>query len=111
MNHRIGKPWVSQFPRRADGGWKSGRDIRIQQHAATCAAHSAEFAAKDGFDPEELALVLMDAMSKQQETIDMLAERYNIDLNVLKAQFIKANADGFIDPTKYLDPNGGEQDA
>lgn len=103
-NHKKGQPWLTQYPRRADGGWKDGNNVRSQLYEAHIALDDALFHAVDGYDPEEQFDRMQDAYSRLQEAMDMLADRFRIDRDVAKASFIKANHDSFIDPAAFLEP-------
>lgn len=103
-NHKKGQPWLTQFPRRADGGWKDGNNVRSQLYKASQALSDALYNAVDGYDPCELNDRIMEVQSLTQEAIDMVKDRYNIDRDAAKAAFIKTNKDNFIDPTPFLEP-------
>ena len=49
-NHKKGQPWTTQYPRRADGGWKDGNNVRSQLYSASIALDSALYNAVDGYD-------------------------------------------------------------
>ena len=103
---KTGKPWISQYPRRKDGGWEN-TDLRNQLHAAKLACDVAEF---NSFDvlrtgKAQMFTQIQDAMSKLQEAADMFAEMYIIDRDEEKAAFIKINADQFINPDVFLEPD------
>ena len=102
-NHKKGQPWLTQFPRRADGGWEN-TNIRNQLHFAAFALDEALFWSTDGFDPDALNYMMMEAMSRLQEASDMLADRYRIDRDTSKAGYIKAKKDSFIEPAAFLEP-------
>ena len=101
-NHKIGDPWKTQYPRRADGGWDK-TDVLGMLKSASDAALDAERNAQPGFDPLELHDRVQEAMSRMQEADDMLCERYVIDRDVQKAGYIKANKDAFVDATRFLE--------
>ena len=103
-NHKKGQPWLVQYPRLIEGGWKDGNDMRTQVHNAVCELHECEFDAKDGYDPAEFAERLMRADALVQECFGMLMDRYRLDLDAIKTAFIKGNADHFIDPVPFLEP-------
>ena len=101
---KTGKPWISQYPRRKDGGWEN-TDLRNQLHAAKLACDVAEF---NSFDvlrtgKAQMFTQIQDAMSKLQEAADMFAEMYIIDRDEQKASYIKSNCDQFIEPERWLE--------
>ena len=53
-NHKKGQPWTTQYPRRADGGWKDGNNVRSQLYSASIALDSTLYNAVDGYDPCDL---------------------------------------------------------
>ena len=103
-NHKKGQPWLTQYPRRADGGWKDGNNVRSQLYSASLALNAALYNSVDGYDPAVLNDYLQESMSRLQEASDMLNERFKIDRDVAKAAFIKANKDSFIEPAAFLEP-------
>ena len=103
-NHKKGQPWLTQYPRRADGGWKDGNNVRSQLYEAHLALDDALYNAVDGYDPCEQHDRIQDVTSRLQEADDMLNERFKIDRDVAKAAFIKANKDSFIEPAACLEP-------
>ena len=103
-NHKKGQPWLTQYPRRADGGWRDGNNVRSQLYSASLALNAALYNSVDGYDPAVLNDYLQESMSRLQEASDMLNERFKIDRDVAKAAFIKANKDSFIDPAAFLEP-------
>ena len=102
---KTGKPWVSQYPRRKDGGFQNG-DLRLQIRKAKLAIDAAEYNSVNiGFETiEDMFEQLQHAMSELQEATDMFAEMYNIDRDEAKASYIKANAESFIQPDVFLEP-------
>ena len=108
---KTGKPWVSQYPRRKDGGFKNG-DLRFQIRKAKLAIDAAEYNSVNiGFETiEDMFEQLQHAMSELQEATDMFAEMYNIDRDEAKASYIKANAESFIQPDVFLEPEKTEQE-
>ena len=107
-NHKKGQPWTTQYPRRADGGWKDGNNVRSQLYSASIALDSALYNAVDGYDPCDLHDRIQEAMSRLQEADDMLADRYRFDRDTAKAAYIKANKDSFIEPAAFLEPESEE---
>lgn len=103
-NHKKGQPWLTQFPRRNDGGWANGNNVRSQLHKALLALDDALYNAVDGYDPSELNDRIMEVMSLTQEASDMLNERYKLDRDVAKASYIKTNKDSFQEPAAFLEP-------
>ena len=102
-NHKKGQPWLTQFPRRSDGGWQNG-NVRSQLYSASIALDSALYNAVDGYDPCDLHDRIQESMSRLQEADDMLNDRFKIDRDAAKAAYIKANKDSFADPTPFLEP-------
>ena len=103
---KTGRPWISQYPRRKDCGWEN-TDLRRQLRSAKLACDVAEF---NSFDvlrtgKAQMFTQIQDAMSKLQEAADMFAEMYIIDRDEEKAAFIKINADQFINPDVFLEPD------
>ena len=109
---KTGKPWVSQYPRRKDGGFGNG-DLRLQIRKAKIACDVAEYNCVDiCFEGIEYIFEqLQHAMSQLQEATDMFAEMYNIDRDEAKASYIKANAESFIQPDVFLEPEKTEQES
>jgi hypothetical protein len=106
-----GKPWVSQYPRRKDGGFKNG-DLRLQIRKAKLAIDTAEYNSVNidfgAIDP--MFELLQHAASQLQEATDMFAEMYNIDRDEAKARYIKTNFDCFVRPDLFLEPEETEQE-
>lgn len=102
-NHKKGQPWLTQFPRRSDGGWQNG-NVRYQLYMASMALNDALFNSVDGYDPCDLHDRIQESMSRLQEADDMLNDRFKIDRDAAKAAYIKANKDSFADPTPFLEP-------
>lgn len=102
---KTGKPWISQYPRRKDGGWEN-TDLRNMLRAAKMACDRAEFISFDvlRIGKVQMFTEIQDAMSKLQEAADMFAEMYIIDRDEEKAAFIKINADQFKNPDVFLEP-------
>ena len=103
---KTGKPWISQYPRRKDGGFQNGT-LRSQIRKAKIACDKAEYnAANIAFENmDDMFEQLQHAMSELQEATDMFAEMYNIDRDMAKANYIKANADQFVNPDVFLEPD------
>ena len=96
------KPWVPQYPRRKDG---TGKDIQEILHTAVKAAHETEFNALNmTFDGRlKLWQGMMECESLIQEAMQTFLDIYKIDANEQKRQFIKADANRFLNPEVFLE--------
>lgn len=102
-NHRAGKPWATQYPRRADAGWQNSTLYGMAMRIHTQAVHLERLNADPGTDPMELFEASQGLGSLLQEWQDMHSERYVYTRDVEKANFVKAHKDEFIDPSSVLE--------
>lgn len=84
------------FPPMTQRGWSQGgiRKEINRIHLEVCEATDAY----DPDDPIPAVLELLDVMCNAQTAIDMICERYNIDMDrLLKAVVKKNNERGYVD--------------
>lgn len=102
---KTGQPWIKQYPRRKDGGWQQGKDVRTLLHAASVAVHEAEFLCTDTSYTGSIGLwqQMQESASLLQEAMETYLDIYRINADEQKAAYIKANCDQFIEPERWLD--------